>query len=250
MGYSPSDTLQADTDDDSYVYPTQFMFLSPADGAIADPEASSISFPHRDAKYFFAMCGRWRDGYSNSEDTMKTWLMNTMDAVQPYLSEYSFVSFPDWDLENWQTAYYRDTYADLQNIKARYDPAYIFRYSQSIIPAGWPYKFTNDNLKLPFHAEHGEVSRYREWELDQRQLAAEKATAGNVPENSKSVGFNLKNIELWAFIIGGIIVALAAIQFVLKKRSFEKQLKGQYAPLKTQTHTFESADDTENVVAL
>ena len=151
ISYSPLDTLLSDDDDDSYVYPTQFMFIAPADGAISTADTKDdISFPFRDARYFFAMCGRWRDGYTYAEDTMKTWLDETMHVLEPHLSTYSFVSFPDWDLANWQQSYFRDNYQELQEIKAKYDPIYMFRYSQSIVPANWPLDDNNDNYKLKY----------------------------------------------------------------------------------------------------
>jgi FAD/FMN-containing dehydrogenase len=43
-----------------------------------------------------------------------------------------FVNYPDADLSNWPTLYYKQHYPALQRVKARWDPRNVFRYSQSI----------------------------------------------------------------------------------------------------------------------
>jgi FAD/FMN-containing dehydrogenase len=46
-----------------------------------------------------------------------------------------FQNFADPDLEDWADAYYGTNYDRLVRIKARYDPASVFRFHQSL-PAG------------------------------------------------------------------------------------------------------------------
>ena len=46
-----------------------------------------------------------------------------------------FPNFPDPDLEDWVLAYYGSNYDRLVRIKARYDPAGLFNFHQSL-PAG------------------------------------------------------------------------------------------------------------------
>jgi FAD/FMN-containing dehydrogenase len=43
-----------------------------------------------------------------------------------------YVNYPDVDLQNWPTLYYKQNYRQLQRVKARWDPNNIFHYSQSI----------------------------------------------------------------------------------------------------------------------
>ena len=43
-----------------------------------------------------------------------------------------YVNYPDVDLQNWPTLYYKQNYRRLQRVKARWDPNNIFHYSQSI----------------------------------------------------------------------------------------------------------------------
>lgn len=43
-----------------------------------------------------------------------------------------YANYPDADLIDWPTLYYKDNYARLQQVKARWDPLNIFNYEQSI----------------------------------------------------------------------------------------------------------------------
>jgi FAD/FMN-containing dehydrogenase len=50
-----------------------------------------------------------------------------------------YVNYPDADLPNWQALYYKDNYARLQRVKARWDPLNTFNHRQSIaLPDGEP----------------------------------------------------------------------------------------------------------------
>lgn len=52
--------------------------------------------------------------------------------VPDALMDGCYVNYPDADLENWQALYYKDGYARLQRVKARWDPLNIFNHRQSI----------------------------------------------------------------------------------------------------------------------
>lgn len=43
-----------------------------------------------------------------------------------------YVNYPDTDLKDWQTLYYKDAYARLQKVKARWDPLDRFNHEQSV----------------------------------------------------------------------------------------------------------------------
>lgn len=48
-----------------------------------------------------------------------------------------YVNYPDVDLVDWPTLYYKENYARLQRVKARWDPLNIFNHQQSIaLPGG------------------------------------------------------------------------------------------------------------------
>jgi FAD/FMN-containing dehydrogenase len=46
-----------------------------------------------------------------------------------------YVNYPDVDLEDWQYLYYKEGYARLRQVKARWDPHDVFHHKQSIEPA-------------------------------------------------------------------------------------------------------------------
>jgi hypothetical protein len=43
-----------------------------------------------------------------------------------------YINYPDVDLQDWPTLYYKENYARLQRVKARWDPHNIFNHQQSI----------------------------------------------------------------------------------------------------------------------
>ena len=57
---------------------------------------------------------------------------NWRHTIPNGVTDGCFVNYPDADLSNWQTLYYKQNYPALQRVKARWDPRNVFRYSQSI----------------------------------------------------------------------------------------------------------------------
>jgi len=122
------------TDEDELTYgnPTEFLFIAPAGGAISNHAIGDTAFPWRDATYLFVVCARYMNDYENAYDFVEKWIVSTMDTVEPFLSDKSFINFPDNNLVNWQNAFYGDNYARLQSVKGKYDPNNIFRFKFSI----------------------------------------------------------------------------------------------------------------------
>ena len=53
-------------------------------------------------------------------------------SVHPWGSGRVSPNFPDHELSDWATAYYGTNYDRLVEIKSRYDPDDVFRFSQSL----------------------------------------------------------------------------------------------------------------------
>jgi FAD/FMN-containing dehydrogenase len=60
------------------------------------------------------------------------WVLASWTSVHPWGSGRVFQNFADPDLENWADAYYGTNHDRLVRIKARYDPANLFRFHQSL----------------------------------------------------------------------------------------------------------------------
>jgi FAD/FMN-containing dehydrogenase len=59
------------------------------------------------------------------------------EPVSDEVTDGCYVNYPDVDLKNWPTLYFKDNYPRLQAVKARWDPTNQFRHAQSVrLPGG------------------------------------------------------------------------------------------------------------------
>jgi hypothetical protein len=119
-------------DELTYGIPTEFLFIAPAGGAISEYASNATAFPWRDATYLFVVCERYMSDYENSHNFVEEWIVSTMATMEPFLSDKSFINFPDNNLANWQASFYGDNYQQLQTVKAKYDPNNVFNFQFSI----------------------------------------------------------------------------------------------------------------------
>jgi FAD/FMN-containing dehydrogenase len=106
-------------------------------GAVRDKTPDDTAYVHRNANYIFEMEASW-----SPLDTpeivarQQEWLTAYFSDMQRFLLPQSYVNFPNRDLPDWDHAYYGSNLPRLRDIKHKYDPCNLFRFEQSIPPAG------------------------------------------------------------------------------------------------------------------
>jgi FAD/FMN-containing dehydrogenase len=77
---------------------------------------------------------RWRDPAQDQECI--AWTRKIFDAAAPFATGGVYVNFmPEDETQRVQTGAYGANYARLAKLKAKYDPANLFRMNQNINPA-------------------------------------------------------------------------------------------------------------------
>ena len=96
--------------------------------------ADSTAFPHRDARFLSKPGIVLAPGADR--DAGRRWLAEAWETTHPYGTGGAYVNFPDPELEDAQRAYHRENLERLERVKAAYDPEDVFRFPQSVSPAG------------------------------------------------------------------------------------------------------------------
>jgi FAD/FMN-containing dehydrogenase len=103
-------------------------------GAAARVGASDTAFPHRREAFNLLINSEWLE----PADTVRNiaWTRHVYDAMRPYAAGASYVNYMSHDeRENPAEVAYGATLARLRALKAKYDPANLFRLNQNIRPA-------------------------------------------------------------------------------------------------------------------
>jgi FAD/FMN-containing dehydrogenase len=105
-------------------------------GAINQVRPSATSFVHRDALFLAQYYTSWTwPGSGTGVAEQHQWLRSYYASLHPHASGQAYQNYIDPDLTDWQQAYYGANYPRLTRVKARYDPANLFTFPQSIEPA-------------------------------------------------------------------------------------------------------------------
>lgn len=104
-----------------------------------DPAATAI--PQRSSIMKLQFQTYWTD--PADDEVNLAWIRGFYNAmygeqgpVPDDLMDGAYVNYPDVDLDNWESLYYKENYVRLQAVKARWDPLDIFNHRQSIrLPA-------------------------------------------------------------------------------------------------------------------
>ncbi len=109
------------------------MHLYPINGAVHRVASSATAFSYRSAKWAEVIVGV--DPDPANKDKISDWARSYWDAVHPYSAPGAYVNFMMEEGSARVEATYGANYRRLQQIKAKYDPANLFRVNQNIPPA-------------------------------------------------------------------------------------------------------------------
>lgn len=110
------------------------MHLYPMNGAIHDVEAGATAFGFRNARFAAVVAGAWEDPEDDEE--MVKWVRDYHAATHPhsgYAGGYTNYAAPDDEAR--VEANFGPAWDRLTRIKARWDPANLFRANQNVVPA-------------------------------------------------------------------------------------------------------------------
>jgi FAD/FMN-containing dehydrogenase len=113
--------------------PHSSMHLYPINGAAHRAGRTDTAFSFRDANFAEVMVGVDPDPANN--ERMTQWAKDYWLALHPHAAGGGYVNMMMDEGDDRVRAAYRDNYDRLAAIKARYDPANLFRVNQNIIPA-------------------------------------------------------------------------------------------------------------------
>ena len=109
------------------------VHIYPIDGAAHRVGSEDTAFSYRDASFAVVIVGI--DPDPARRDAITRWCKGYFDTVHPYSAGGAYVNFMMDEGQERVQASFRDNYARLARIKAKYDPANVFRVNQNIRPA-------------------------------------------------------------------------------------------------------------------
>jgi FAD/FMN-containing dehydrogenase/SAM-dependent methyltransferase len=101
-------------------------------GAIARVKQEQTAFPFRHARWLINIPATWRDVAEDAHEI--AWARATYAAAKPFLTDGTYVNFMGDDEEAGTRGAYGRTIERLEQVKAVYDPANVFRLNQNIPP--------------------------------------------------------------------------------------------------------------------
>ena len=111
--------------------------FTPWGGAYNRTQPEATAFVHRDERFLLKHAVALGRAASRRErDAGRDWLARSWAIAHPWGSGGVFPNFPDSDLGDWEHAYHGINYERLIRVKASYDPDDVFRFHQSLPPAG------------------------------------------------------------------------------------------------------------------
>lgn len=109
------------------------MHLYPINGAVHHVDKGDTAFSFREANFSEVIVGVDPDPANN--ERMIQWARDYWMALHPYSAGGAYLNMMMDEGSDQVKAAYRDNYARLAQIKAKYDPANLFHSNQNIMPA-------------------------------------------------------------------------------------------------------------------
>ncbi len=114
--------------------PANQMVLFQIDGALNEHPEDDGAMGNREAAFACVIQAMWKPD-SGADDANREWVRNAWGAIKPFSTGGNYVNFQTEDEADERTvASYRDNYARLEKVKARYDPSNVFRVNRNIRP--------------------------------------------------------------------------------------------------------------------
>lgn len=123
------------------------MHLYPVNGAASRIRPEETAWNYRKAKWATVIVGVCQD--TALDATIKTWAQNYAGNLRPHSAGAGYINFMMDEGEGDVRTSYGDNYTRLSKIKAKYDPANLFRFNQNIKP--FQGRFGDEHLHLPNH---------------------------------------------------------------------------------------------------
>jgi FAD/FMN-containing dehydrogenase len=112
------------------------ILVYPIDGVASRVVSDATPWNHRDARFSEVIFAA--DPDPASADRLRNWVVESWDAVHPFSAGGAYVNFVGDEGQERVRAAYRDNYERLATIKAKYDPANLFRINHNILPSHEP----------------------------------------------------------------------------------------------------------------
>jgi len=108
------------------------IFFGQIGGATERVDPDAMAYPHRETRYMMNVHTRWED--PTMDDDCIQWARRFFEAMAPHATGGVYVNFIS-EADGEESLAYRDNYARLAEIKAKYDPDNVFRINQNVEPA-------------------------------------------------------------------------------------------------------------------
>jgi FAD/FMN-containing dehydrogenase len=109
------------------------LFIAHLGGAIDRLPADATAYPHRDVAFVMNLHTRWREASQDTAFIART--REIFDSVTPYATGGVYMNFMPEDDARVRAGAFGANYARLAALKAKYDPANLFRLNPNVEPA-------------------------------------------------------------------------------------------------------------------